>query len=168
MITFRITKIFMLYVLLIFPADVFAQKIIGTVNNVKDGDSFVMISNGKVVEVRLDGIDCPEKGQPFSAKAKQFTSSRILNNSITIQIKGYDKYKRALGIVYLPGNRILNEELLKAGMAWHYKKYNNETKLAKLETAARKSKSGLWDDPAPFPPWEYRQYQRQKNKHNPK
>lgn len=163
-----IRQFLVLFILLLSPAAISAQKIIGTVSQVKDGDSFVMISNGKFVEVRLDGIDCPEKGQPFSAKAKQFTSSQILNKSITVQIKGYDKYKRALGIVYLTGNRILNEELLKVGMAWHYKKYNNDVKWAKLENAARKSNRGLWDDPDPFPPWEYRQYQRQKNKHNPK
>jgi len=140
-----------------------AQQISGKVTHVKDGDSFVMIADGKTFEVRLDGIDCPEKGQPFSAKAKQFTFDQVNGRIITVKINGYDKYKRALGKVYLPGNKILNEQLLIAGYAWHYKKYNSDQRLAKMETKARSAGVGLWHDPEPISPWDYRQLKRQKN-----
>jgi endonuclease YncB( thermonuclease family) len=165
----KIIQKYLLVLLLLFsPETIFGQKVTGKVTHIKDGDSFVLLSENKNIEVRLDGIDCPEKGQPYTSKAKQFTSNLIYDKLIVVDIKGYDKYKRALGVVYLPDKRILNEELLKAGLAWHYKKYNKETRLAQMETTARKSRKGLWDDPEPVPPWEYRQMKRQQNKHNPK
>lgn len=43
------------------------------------------------------------------------------------------RYGRTIGIVILPDGRILNEELLKAGLAWHYKHYDKSEKYAALE-----------------------------------
>lgn len=45
----------------------------GKVVGVLDGDTIEVMHRGKVERVRLQGIDCPEKGQAFSNKAKQFT-----------------------------------------------------------------------------------------------
>src|SRR5690554_2826483 len=46
------------------------HKVIG----IKDGDTFVLLIDGKEETVRLEHIDCPEKRQPFGTKAKQFAS----------------------------------------------------------------------------------------------
>jgi micrococcal nuclease len=59
----------------------------------------------------------------------------------------------------------INEELIPEGFAWEYGRY---CRLAfcmdwkRLEDEAKGARKGLWVDPAPTPPWEFR---RQKRKH---
>ena len=50
----------------------------------------------------------------------------------------------------------INKELVKAGLAWHYKKYSTENEYAKLEIEARKNRVGLWSEGNPTPPWDWR------------
>lgn len=54
------------------------------------------------------------------------------------------------------GDTCINKELIKQGMAWHYKKYNQDLELAKLEKIAREEKVGLWSQPNPISPWDFR------------
>jgi micrococcal nuclease len=58
---------------------------------------------------------------------------------------GKDRHRRTVADVFLPDNRLLNHELVKAGFAWWFKKYalDNET-LRQLEADARKAHRGLW------------------------
>jgi endonuclease YncB( thermonuclease family) len=114
----------------------------------------------KQVKIRLHGVDCPEKKAPFGAQAKALTSKMIFGKVITARKTSTDRYKRTVAIVYLPDGRVLNEELLKAGMAWHYKKHDRNPRWAKMEAAARKSKTGVWTLPNPEPPWEFRKEKR--------
>jgi endonuclease YncB( thermonuclease family) len=71
--------------------------------------------------------------------------------------------------VLLDGEDV-NLEQVEAGMAWHYKKYQGEqsvsdrVKYADAERDARRRKLGLWRDPDPMPPWEYRQANRERMK----
>lgn len=121
-----------------------------------DGDTItVLTSKKKQVKIRLYGIDCPEKKQAFGKKAKKFTSSMVYGKKVTVRKVTRDKYGRVIGWVSING-KSLNKELLKAGFAWHYKRYSSDTALASLEKRARKAKRGLWADPNPIPPWEYR------------
>jgi len=68
----------------------------------------------------------------------------------------YDKYGRFLGNIIMEDGRSLNEELVAAGLAWHYKYYSDDEELAELEEKAREAKLGLWTDENPIPPWEWR------------
>jgi micrococcal nuclease len=137
-----------------------AQQLSGKVVGVNDGDTFEMLSGGRKLKVRIEGVDCPEKVQPFGNAAKRYTSDLIFGKKISIYVKSYDRYKRAIAIVYLPGGGTLNEALLSSGMAWHFKKYNNDRSWARLENQARRSRIGLWSDPNPVPPWEFRKSRR--------
>jgi micrococcal nuclease len=57
----------------------------------------------------------------------------------------------------LPDGMNLNQELVKQGWCWWYRKYApGDTVLEGLEAEARETKKGLWVDPAPVPPWEWR------------
>ena len=57
----------------------------------------------------------------------------------------------------LPDGRNLNREIVKAGFAWWFRKYAPKDKeLEALESEARAAKCGLWADPHPVPPWDYR------------
>ena len=66
-----------------------------------------------------------------------------------------DRYGRPLGWVYYE-NTNLNKELLKAGLAWHFRRYSKDKELQALEDQARAEKLGLWQDKNPIPPWDWR------------
>lgn len=129
----------------------------GKVVAVIDGDTISVLLNGGAVRVRLGGIDCPEKRQPFGKKAKQYTSELAFGKTVTLMEHGSDRYGRLLADVLLPDGRSLNRELVKAGLAWWYRKYAAaDWQLKELETDARISRRGLWRDASPVPPWEWR------------
>ena len=130
----------------------FSGKIVG----VSDGDTLKVMNEGRAEKVRLLGIDCPEKAQAYGKKAKQFASDLAFGKVVTVKFSNRDLYGRILGEVWLENGRSLNQELLKAGLAWWYRRYSKDKALEKMETEARKAKKGLWADPNPIPPWEWR------------
>ena len=80
----------------------------------------------------------------------------VFGKMVTIKVETIDRYKRIVGEVILPDGKNLNQELVNAGLAWWYRKYSNDETLGELEEEARKAKRGLWNDPNPIPPWEFR------------
>lgn len=128
----------------------------GKVVSVKDGDTIEILAEGRPVRVRLTGIDCPEKAQPYGQTAKQFASDLCFEDTVTVLGSERDRYGRLLGTVMLADGRNLNTELVRAGLAWHYVKYSQDAQLAALETEARAAKRGLWADPQPVAPWDWR------------
>lgn len=132
------------------------ETISGKVVGVSDGDTIVvLLSDNRELRVRLEGIDCPEKKQDFGEKAKQATATLCWNKEVKIIKSGTDKYGRTLGFVYVD-DMCVNEELLKMGLAWHYKKYNSDPHYSQLEKNARERKVGLWSQPDPEAPWDFR------------
>ena len=71
-----------------------------------------------------------------------------------------DRYGRTVATVYLEDGRELNLELLKAGFAWHYKRYSNRQDYANAENQARAERLGLWAEKNLTPPWEWRRQRR--------
>lgn len=129
----------------------------GEVVRIADGDTITLLVDGEQqVKVRLYGIDCPETKQDFYQVAKQFTSDRTAQQYVSVEVIETDRYGRTVGIVHLPNGDILNEELLKAGLAWHYKQYDQSDHFASLENEARKNKLGLWSMKKPVEPWIFR------------
>ena len=131
----------------------FSGKVVG----VSDGDTITALHNGLGERVRLSGIDCPEKRQPFGNRAKQLTSALAFGKAVTIVGGSRDRYGRTIGEVILPDGRHLTHALVEAGMCWWYRQYAPaNAALAQLEAQARAEKRGLWADPHPIPPWEWR------------
>lgn len=128
----------------------------GKVVQVKDGDSMVVRVGDDNVGVRTFGVDCPERGMPFSARAKTFTSGLVGNRDVTVVVHDVDRYGRVVGDVELGDGRSLGRELLREGLAWYYRRYANDPDFAKLEADARAAKRGLWSEPNPIPPWKFR------------
>lgn len=128
----------------------------GKVVKISDGDTITILVDNEQHRIRLDGIDCPEKKQAYGQKAKEFVSDLVFGDTVRIVWEEKDFFGRILGVVYNSDGVNVNEELLKAGLAWHYKQYNKDARLAELENAARKAKLGLWQDKNPTPPWEFR------------
>jgi len=147
-------KIFVLITLvIILPAILFAWD--GKVVSVTDGDTIKVLKDGKQVKIRLASIDCPEKGQPYGNAAKKFTADLVAGKVVKIWPTDTDRYGRTVAFVFV-GDTDVNKELLKAGLAWHYKKYSRDPELAMLEFEARSKKVGLWKEPDPVPPWKWR------------
>jgi endonuclease YncB( thermonuclease family) len=139
-----------------------AETFPGRVVGVSAGDTITVLREGRGVKIRLQGIDAPEKDQAFGSRARQLTSSLAFGKQVTVRVSSTDRYGRIVAWVYLPGGACLNEELLKAGLAWHYKQYDRSPRLAALEAEARAARRGLWVEASPTPPWSFRQARRQK------
>jgi micrococcal nuclease len=160
-----VTKLFLKYVLFFLLISCSTQtkeidvSITGKVIAVKDGDTIEILYNGKPLTIRFAHIDCPEikKSQPFGKDAKKFTSALCFGQTVTVVNEGkFDRYKRLIAVVINEQNKNVNKELVKAGLAWHFKKYSSDTTYDNLETIARQNKLGLWIDDNPIPPWNWR------------
>jgi len=151
-------KIFLLFFLLLLsPGD---ERILGKIIGVTDGDTVVLLTQEKTqIKVRLDAIDCPESRQAFGQRAKQFTSDFCFGKEAVLISHGKDRYGRTLGLIII-GKYTLNYELLKAGYAWHYKRYNKEKRLSEMELQARSKRIGLWVDKEPIAPWEFKRIKK--------
>lgn len=123
-----------------------------------DGDTLtVLTAEKRQVKVRLHGIDAPETGQDFGARAKQVASELAFGEAVTIREVDTDRYGRAVAEVTLPDGRSLNRELVRRGMAWWYREYApGDRELGRLEAEARAARRGLWAQASPTPPWAWR------------
>jgi endonuclease YncB( thermonuclease family) len=144
-----------------------ADTLTGRVVRVTYGDTIVVLDASKVQhKIRLQGIDAPERGQAFGTRSQENLSDLVAGKSVVVDYSKYDRYQRILGKVLL-NREDVNLEQIEAGMAWHYKKYQGEQSssdritYSDAEREARRQKLGLWRDPEPVPPWEYRQAKRE-------
>mgnify|MGYP003574853968 CR=1 FL=1 len=129
----------------------------GKIILIKDGDTYKITSNGKEKTIRLEHIDCPEKKQPYGDKAKQFAYDLCFGKTVVIRSSGKtDRNNRLIGEVILPDETNLNQEFVKQGLAWHFKRYSTDTVYARLEINAREKAIGLWSETNPIAPWLWR------------
>lgn len=153
MIRKKLFLVFLLFSSFVFSQSVLRAKVVG----VKDGDTVVVLDSlHHQTTLRLAEIDCPEKNQPFGTKAKQFTSDQIYRKQIKYVVIDIDRYGRSIAKIYYDDNKYLSAELIKKGLAWHYKKYSTSKELANFENFARLHKVGLWYDKKTIEPWEWR------------
>ena len=137
----------------------YPSSIEGRVVGVHDGDTITVLQGKKQYKIRLDGIDAPELSQAYGQVSKRFASDFAFGKTARVEIHGVDRYGRYLGEVFVDGHS-LNRAILAAGLAWHYKQYSKDPSLAALEDRARQGKIGLWKDPSPVPPWEFRRQKK--------
>ena len=138
------------------------------VSRVIDGDTFEgrldnggnsgvnpwMVQLTKIV-VRVSGIDAPERGQWYGDVATLHLQWLISGKAVDLKLKQKDAYGRWIATVYLDGVDI-SEEMLKEGLAWHYKEHDSNPRYAQLEAEAKQAGLGLWSDDRAVPPWEWR------------
>jgi len=135
-----------------------AETIIGRVVGVTDGDTITVLVDGRARVVRLLGIDAPERRQAYGERAKQFTATLAFGKTVRVQLRERDRYERLLAEVFLPDGRSLNQELVRAGYAWWFRRYSRDPILARLESEARDARRGLWAGRQPVPPWDFRRH----------
>jgi endonuclease YncB( thermonuclease family)/methylphosphotriester-DNA--protein-cysteine methyltransferase len=148
----------------LFPIANHIQLVIeGKVINVHDGDTITVLDPyNEKFHIRLQGIDAPELKQSFGSVSQQNLSRLVLGKQVEIYWSKVDKYRRTVGTIMLDG-RDVNIEQVKAGLAWHFKKYADEqpaldrVTYAAAERSARAAVLGLWQEQAPTVPGEWRQ-----------
>ena len=162
-------RLITLFIICLLPFSVSAGTITGSVVRITDGDTLVVIDTNKIQhKIRLMGIDAPEKKQAYGKKSKDNLSDLVAGKHVVVEYDKLDRYKRVIGKIVLSG-KDLNLEQITSGMAWHYKKYQGEQsqsdrmKYSEAESEARHAKRGLWHDPAPVPPWDYRKLKKPKS-----
>ncbi|HMI07311.1 MAG TPA: thermonuclease family protein [Flavobacterium sp.] len=127
---------------------------------IADGDTFTILQDNTPVRIRIDAIDAPEKGMPFGKASKKYLSALCFGKFVTIKATTTDRYGRTVARAILPDGRDISTEMIRAGFAWHYKKYSKDQALSRLEIEARQQKLGLWKDANPIAPWEIRKMHR--------
>ncbi len=123
---------------------------------IKDGDTVeILTADQKTKIVRLNGIDAPEKDQPYSQRSKESLSKLVFGKQVKLYSFGNDRYGRLIADIYVDSINV-NYIQVAEGLAWHYTKYSDDAILAQLEQQARAQRLGLWQEKDPIPPWKFR------------
>jgi micrococcal nuclease len=138
-----------------------AETIEGRVVGVSDGDTLTMLDAGNTqFKIRLAAIDAPEKVQAFGQRGKEQLSDICYGKQASVTVVDTDRYGRTVGEVVCDGT-YANEAMIKSGLAWVYRKYaKGYGHLYAFEDEAKTAKRGLWADPNPTTPWEWRKAKR--------
>jgi endonuclease YncB( thermonuclease family) len=164
------------------PRDGAIERVIeGRVVGIIDGDSLRVLDGDRVLhEIRLAGIDTPERNQPFSERARQNLARLAMSKPVRVEVQKRDRYDRLIAKVWVtppdlpcesepcPKTLDVGRAQLTTGLAWFYRQYAHEQSPQDRasydfdETEARVRKVGLWSDPAPVPPWEWRRNARER------
>ncbi len=151
------------------------RTIDGMVRAVYDGDTLLLTTREESrLKVRLYGIDAPETrkpdrpGQSYGDISRRTLMYKIMGRRVTAEIVDIDQYKRAVAVIRYNG-RDINREMVAEGMAWAYRQYLQspyESEYISSETRARSRRAGVWREPKPQPPWEFRERQQGGGKHS--
>lgn len=123
---------------------------------IADGDTLTcMTPDASRIRVRLAQIDAPESNQPYGRLSSASLHELCYMAYAALSVDGKDRYSRTIAQITCNGINA-NAEQVRRGMAWVYDKYATEQSLYRKQAHARASQRGLWHDPAPTPPWEWR------------
>ena len=141
-----------------------------TVQRFIDGDSFVgKRQNGQSVPVRISGIDAPERGQSGSRQADRALRSMLGERLLELRVVKRDRYGRLVGRLLADGTDV-GLQLVRQGLAWHFKRYEHEQapgvrrQYRQAQRSARDQGIGIWKNPNALPPWEWRRQARNNRK----
>ena len=138
-----------------------AEVIEGRVVRIVDGDTIVVELQRVRHKVRLSGIDTPERNQPWGDSATREMRRLVAGKGVAVDWYKRDRWGRLIGNVFVDGQDV-GLLMVERGMAWHFKRYADEQTPADrdaysaAEKAAQGARRGLWSDPEPVPPWEWR------------
>ena len=159
-------KYLLVLIFIVFTSLVQARTLVGQVVGVTDGDTITVLDAGHTqYKVRLAGIDAPEKKQAFGQVSKKSLSDLVYEKVVSVEYSKQDRYGRIVGKVLVKGVDA-NLEQVKRGMAWFYKKYQNEQPLQDrldylhAQEFAEKERIGLWVGNDPVAPWDFRKTER--------
>ncbi len=159
---YRATRTIALCFLVLLSIVAVADTLTGKVVKVTDGDTITVLDNTNIQHrIRLQGIDAPERGQPYGNASSKHLASLVAGKTVSVKWAKRDRYRRIVGFVIVDGHDV-NLVQVKAGIAWFYRYYQKELsaedrrRYATAEDQARTDRLGLWQDKNPMPPWEWR------------
>lgn len=162
----KTTKFIISAVLAMASATVNAEAIEGLIVGVADGDTVTLLTPEKIqVKIRVQGIDAPERSQAFGNVSRQAMAKVVFQKNVNAQCSSTDRYGRKICVIYANGVDA-GLQLINQGLAWHYKQYANEQSprdragYAYAEENARAQRVGLWSEPNPMAPWDFRKSKR--------
>jgi len=140
------------------------NKYTGKVVSITDGDTIdvALDQSGETQAIRLEGIDAPESSQSFGSQSTRHLNGLVSGKAVRLECENERSYGRMICKVLLPDGEDACLDQVKAGMAWHYKQYQDEQSTAdreayaSAECDAMKGKLGLWSDPHPVQPQDFR------------
>jgi endonuclease YncB( thermonuclease family) len=149
--------------LLLCAMSALAAEFTGHVISVADGHT-ITVADGRSqhLRIRLAGIHAPARGQPYARQSAENLGRLLRRRDVLVRWHGKDRYGRRLGVVFYRGQD-MNLEQLRAGYAWWHREYAEEQSpqervaYERAECDAREKKRGLWSEPDPVPPWDWRQ-----------
>lgn len=151
---------------LLVAAPAHAEQWRGRVVAIADGDTLTLLdAERRQHRIRLDGIDAPERTQPFGQRARQSLAALAHGRDAVAECPKTDRYGRAVCRVFVDGVDVGLEQV-RRGLAWHYQRYAHEqhpqarAEYARAEGQARRGGAGLWSERDPTPPWDYRRTAR--------
>jgi len=147
-----------------------AAQLVGKVVKVVDGDTIHVLRDKTLFKIRLGGVDAPESGQPFGQTSRKYLASLVAGKEVMIETLKRDRYDRIIGKVWVQprdcsscGKTLdANHAQILAGMGWWYEYYAKDQtpedrgRYASAEQEARARQIGLWQEPSPVPPWDWR------------
>lgn len=149
-------------VVLLSSLSCWSETLAGRVVGVLDGDTVTVLDTSRMQHrVRLAGIDAPEKNQGFGEVSKQNLARVVFGRFVMVEYDKRDRYDRIVGKVLVDGRDACLRQI-QDGLAWHFKRYEKEQSAADrityaaAEEQARIARRGLWREPQPVPPWEFR------------
>lgn len=123
---------------------------------VHDGDTLtVRCGQSDQMKIRLSQIDAPELRQPYGAASKRALSDMVYGKTIELRPLKKDRYGRTVGEIVESGHDI-QWEMIKRGWAHCYVQYVTDDACYGYQDQAREAHRGLWADPHPVNPWEWR------------
>lgn len=152
----KVLPLIMLSIPLVAEAD-----ITGKIVRVLDGDTVEILAGNVATRVRLNGIDAPEKAQPFGQRSRQALTAIVGGKTVLAVGEKRDRYGRLLATLILDG-RDINATQVYSGMAWvyRYKGLATEPEYLRYERDARTARRGLWSEKEPVEPSIWRQRHR--------
>jgi len=156
-------KLFTILLLILsVSVSIFAEeKITGLCIWITDGDTFKIAKGEKITNIRLWGVDAPEKQLESGSIATAILKAFIEGKRVTCIVKGKHE-GRIVAQVFYKGKDI-GLELLKMGAVWWADKYAPDQK--DYEAAFKdsiKNKRGLWAFDQPEQPWLWRKRNKEK------
>jgi endonuclease YncB( thermonuclease family) len=121
---------------------------------VVDGDTVYIECEIGNQAVRLEHIDAPEIGWSLWRESKEYIEKHWMNEGVWCTVTGVDRYGRWIGTFENDNCSQLHWELLKKGLAFHYRKYSNDQACFLMEKKARAEGNGLWGIPNAFTEWK--------------
>jgi endonuclease YncB( thermonuclease family) len=133
------------------------ETLSGTVVGVVDGDTLTVLdSQQRQHRVRLAEIDAPERRQAFYVRSGKSLYGLCFKKAAQVEWRTKDQSNRYVGQVTCAGVDA-NAEQVRRGMAWVSPSLTQPGSLLyELEAHARVRGIGLWADPRPIPPWDWR------------